>query len=54
MSFLKRKKQGQDAPPPPTPVQEEVTAQEYLLRLAYIARTAGSGCMRRPSLDLAR
>ena len=40
MSFLKRKKPQQDAPPPPMPVQEEVTAQEYLLRLAYIARSS--------------
>ncbi len=40
MSFLKRKKREPDAPPPPTPVQEEVTAQEYLLRLAYIARSS--------------
>lgn len=39
MSFLRRKKQ--EAPPPaPEPVQEDVTAQEYLLRLAFVARSS--------------
>jgi len=40
MSFLKRKKKAPPPPPPPTPVQEEVNAQEYLLRLAYVARSS--------------
>lgn len=40
MSFLKRKKQAPSVPPPPTPAHEEVTAQEYLLRLAYVARSS--------------
>ncbi|HEX2766922.1 MAG TPA: hypothetical protein VHR55_09845 [Candidatus Limnocylindria bacterium] len=40
MSFLRRKKPEPAAPPPPIPVQEEVTAQEYLLRLAYLARSS--------------
>jgi hypothetical protein len=39
MSFLRRKKQ-EAPPPPPTPVQEEVKAQEYLLRLAFVARSS--------------
>jgi hypothetical protein len=41
MSFLRRKKQeAAPPPPPPTPVQEEVKAQEYLLRLAFVARSS--------------
>jgi len=42
MSFLKRKKQAPapPPPPPPSPAHEEVTAQEYLLRLAYVARSS--------------
>ncbi|MCA1571723.1 MAG: hypothetical protein LC798_15695 [Chloroflexi bacterium] len=40
MSFLKRKKQAPAPPPPPSPAHEEVTAQEYLLRLAYVARSS--------------
>ena len=40
MSFLRRKKSEPAPPPPPTPVHEEVTAQEYLLRLAYVARSS--------------
>jgi len=40
MSFLKRKKREPDPPPPPMAVHEEVTAQEYLLRLAYVARSS--------------
>jgi hypothetical protein len=39
MSFLRRKKKD-DAPPPPVPVQEEVSAQEYLVRLAFVARSS--------------
>jgi len=39
MSFLRRKKK-EDAPPPPVPVQEEVSAQEYLVRLAFVARSS--------------
>jgi hypothetical protein len=40
MSFLRRKKTEAAAPPPPSPVQEEVKAQEYLLRLALVARSS--------------
>ena len=40
MSFLRRKKPQAAPPPPPTPTHEEVTAQEYLLRLAYVARSS--------------
>ena len=40
MSFLRRKKPQAVAPPPPTPTHEEVKAQEYLLRLAYVARSS--------------
>lgn len=40
MSFLRRKKAEPAPPPPPTPVQEEVTGQEYQLRLAYMARSS--------------
>jgi hypothetical protein len=39
MSFLRRRKE-QAPPPPPTPVQEEVRAEEYLVRLAYLARSS--------------
>jgi len=39
MSFLKRKKRA-SPPPPSMPMHEEVTAQEYLLRLAYVARSS--------------
>jgi hypothetical protein len=39
MSFLRRKK-PEPAPPPPAPVPEDVKAQEYLLRLAYVARSS--------------
>jgi hypothetical protein len=40
MSFLRRKKQ--EAPPaaPPTPVQEDVAAQQYTLKLTYLARSS--------------
>ena len=40
MSFLRRKKSDPAPPPPPTPVHEEVVGQEYLLRLAYVARSS--------------
>ncbi len=40
MSFLRRKKQDTTPPPPPTAMQEEVIAQEYLLRLAFVARSS--------------
>jgi len=39
MSFLKRKKAEPAPPPPPTPVVEEVTGQQYALKLAYMARS---------------
>src|SRR5204862_7818187 len=40
MSFLKRKKAEPAPPPPPTPVVEEVTGQQYALKLAYMARSS--------------
>jgi hypothetical protein len=41
MSFLRRKKPEAAAPPPPpVAMQEEVSAQEYLLRLAFVARSS--------------
>jgi hypothetical protein len=40
MSFLRRKKQETPPPPLPTPIQEEVTAQEYQLRIAFMARSS--------------
>jgi hypothetical protein len=40
MSFLRRNKGKEAAPPPPTAMQEEVTAQEYLVRLAFVARSS--------------
>jgi hypothetical protein len=40
MSFLRRKKSEAQAPPPPTPVQEEVSAQQYSVKLSYLARSS--------------
>lgn len=41
MSFLRRKKnEAPTPPPPPTPFQEEVVAQEYLVRLAFVGRSS--------------
>jgi hypothetical protein len=40
MSFLRRRKQEVEPPPPPTPYIEEVTAQEYSLKLAFLARSS--------------
>src|SRR4029079_13939252 len=41
MSFVRRGKKEDEAPPPrPTPMQEEVTAQEYGLRLPLVARSS--------------
>jgi hypothetical protein len=40
MSFLRRKKNEPSAPPPPTPVQEDVSAQQYSLKLAFLARSS--------------
>jgi len=40
MSFLRRKKSEAQAPPPPTPVQEEISAQQYSVKLSYLARSS--------------
>ena len=40
MSFLRRKKEEAPTPPPPTAMFEEVTAQEYSLRLSFMARSS--------------
>lgn len=40
MSFLRRNRPKEAAPPPPTPIQEEVTAQEFSLKLALLARSS--------------
>jgi hypothetical protein len=40
MSFLKRKRSEPPPPPPPTPIVEEVTGQQYALKLAYMARSS--------------
>jgi hypothetical protein len=40
MSFLRRKKNEPAVPPPPTPVQEDVSAQQYSLKLAFLARSS--------------
>jgi hypothetical protein len=39
MSFLRRKKPS-EPPPPPEPVIEEVRAQQYSLKLSYIAKSS--------------
>src|SRR4029077_4111217 len=41
MSFLKRKKSAESPPPPPpTPIVEEISGQQYALKLAYMARSS--------------
>lgn len=40
MSFLRRKKSDAPVPAPPAPVQEEIRAQEYNVRLAFLARSS--------------
>src|SRR5919106_3178817 len=40
MSFLRRKKPSAQPPPPPKALQEEVTAQEYSVRLSFMARSS--------------
>ena len=41
MSFLRRKKKDEVAPPPPsTPVQEDISAQQYALKLNFVARSS--------------
>ena len=41
MSFLRRKsKVEEEAPPPPSPVQEDVSAQQYSLKLNYLAKSS--------------
>ncbi len=39
MSFLKRRKKDEATPPPP-PVQEDVSAQQYALKLNFVARSS--------------
>ncbi len=39
MSFLRRKKPD-EPPPPPTPVQEEITGQQYSVKLSFIAKSS--------------
>jgi hypothetical protein len=41
MSFLRRNRNRDEAPPaPPTPFQEEITAQQFSLKLAFLARSS--------------
>ncbi|HET6744567.1 MAG TPA: hypothetical protein VFH90_01795 [Candidatus Limnocylindria bacterium] len=42
MSFLKRNRKAETPPPPPpsSPVQEDVSAQSYTLKLNYLARSS--------------
>jgi hypothetical protein len=40
MSFLFRRNKEAAPPPPPTPFVEEITAQEYSLKLAFLARSS--------------
>jgi hypothetical protein len=40
MSFLRRKKAEAPPPPPPTPVIEEVTGQQYVLKLTLMGRSS--------------
>jgi hypothetical protein len=41
MSFLRRnKKEEAPPPPPPQPMHEDVSAQQYALKLAYLARSS--------------
>jgi hypothetical protein len=40
MSFLRRKRPDAPPPPPPSPAFEDVSAQQYSLKLAYVARSS--------------
>jgi hypothetical protein len=40
MSFLKRRKSQETPPPPPTAMQEEVVAQDYSLKLSFVAKSS--------------
>ena len=40
MSFLRRNKKEEAPPPPPQPVYEDVSAQQYSVKLAYLARSS--------------
>lgn len=40
MSFLRRKKKDQEPPPPPVAMQEDVSAQQYSLKLSFLARSS--------------
>lgn len=46
MSFLKRRKRDEATPPPPTPVQEDVSARQYALKLNFVARSSDGLRMR--------
>jgi hypothetical protein len=40
MSFLRRKQKQESPPPPPQPMHEDVSAQQYSLKLAFLARSS--------------
>jgi hypothetical protein len=40
MALFRRKKKDAPPPPPPTPVAEEVSAQQFVLKLAYMGRSS--------------
>ena len=40
MSFLRRTRKQDATPPPPTPVVEEVAAQQFSLKLTFLARSS--------------
>ena len=41
MSFLRRNRKVESPPPPPSsPVQEDVSAQQYALKLNYLAKSS--------------
>ena len=40
MSFLRRNRKTEASPPPPVPMQEDVSAQQYQVKLNYLARSS--------------